>query len=52
MSPDMKEAIRKVAERVFRDPRRATWEDVDRLARGVLMLTGGSLPKPQMKRRA
>ncbi len=41
MSPMASAAVRKVAERVARDVTAATLGDVRKLARAVLMMTGG-----------
>ena len=45
VSPDSKDAIRKVALRVAKEPMRASLDDVRKLARGVLMLVDGRLPR-------
>jgi hypothetical protein len=45
VSPDGKEALRKIALRVAKEPLRATLDDVRKLSRGVLMLVDGRLPR-------
>jgi hypothetical protein len=49
--PDLKESLRQVAIRVAREPMRATLDDVRKLARGFLLLSGGDIPRLAKKRR-
>jgi len=45
MTSMAKEAVRKVAMKVFRDPTSATLDDAKKLALGFLLLADGKLPR-------
>lgn len=45
MSPEGKNAVRKIAARVFRDPTAASVDDARKLSAALLMLIDGKLPK-------
>ena len=45
MSPMAKQALRKVAARVYKDPLKATVADIEKLAAGWLIEVDGKLPK-------
>lgn len=45
MSPEAKEAVRKIALRVARDPTSASVDDARKLARAFLLATDGRLPQ-------
>lgn len=45
VSPMAKQAIRKVAARVHRDPQKATLDDIRKLARAWLLEVDGRLPE-------
>lgn len=45
VSPMAKDAVRKIALRVAKDPAAATLDDVRKLSRAVLLLVDGRLPQ-------